>query len=415
MRQSDNLSYAQPNVQTKERTLLNKFALPTKGEVFENAVGLYPYFKPIQQSEGPEVMMEGRSIIMAGSNNYLGLASHPKVKEAAIKAVEKYGTSCSGSRFLTGTLDLHLELEAKLAQFMGKEACLLFSTGYQTSQGVIQSLVSRGDYIFSDRDNHASIVIGNLIAKAAMNVSVCRYRHNDLRDLEAQLAKAPLEAGKLIVTDGVFSTSGAVAQLDEMYAIADRYNAVIAVDDAHAFGVIGEGGRGTASHFGLSNEIELTFCTFSKTLASIGGFVVGDRAIIEHLRCDSPALMFSASPTPASTASAMAALEVLEKEPYRVGMLQAKSHAVRNELQAMGYELLHGETSIISVKLPDEQIGAAMWQALFDAGVFVNLFLPPAVPKGAMLRTSIMCTHQESHLQKIVDTYKHVGKQLGVI
>src|SRR3989304_951336 len=259
-----------------------------------------------------------RSLIMAGSNNYLGLTADPRVKEAARKAIEKYGTGCSGSRYLTGTLDLHVELERRLAAFFGKEDCLLYSTGYQTAQGIIPTLVQRGEYVVSDKDNHACIVAGNLIAAGAAsyagakpNEAVVRYKHNDMKHLEAMISRLPLEAGKIIVSDGVFSTSGEIVDLPNMVRVARKYNARILIDDAHSVGVIGKGGRGTASHYGLENETDMTMGTFSKTFASLGGFVVGDRAVINYLKHTAPALIFSASPTPASVASAIAALGVL--------------------------------------------------------------------------------------------------------
>lgn len=231
--------------------------------------GVYPYFRPIQESEGPTVMMEGRKVVMAGSNNYLGLTAHPKVKEAAVKAIEKYGTSCSGSRFLTGTIDLHIELEEKIARFMGKEAALLFSTGFQAGQGVIQPLLNKGDYVLSDKDNHASIVAGNMLG-AAMNAQILRYKHNDMEDLERRLQSIPEKANRLIVTDGIFSALGSLARIDELKELAWRYNAEVLVDDAHGFGVMGEGGKGTVHYFNAQDEIDLIVCTFSKTLASLG-------------------------------------------------------------------------------------------------------------------------------------------------
>jgi len=267
------------------------------------AAGLYPYFHAIEESEGPVVQIEGRKIIMAGSNNYLGLTAHPKVKEAAIKAVQKYGTGCSGSRYLTGTLDLHVELERRLAIFMGKEDCLLYSTGFQTAQGIIPTLVEPGEFVVSDKDNHACIVAGNLIANGAGTLvdkdaqTVVRYKHNDMKHMETMISKLPLEVPKLIVSDGVFSTSGEILDLPNMVKVAKKYNARILVDDAHAVGVIGKGGRGTASHFNLENEVDMTMGTFSKTFASLGGFVVGDRSVINYLKHHAPALIFSASPT----------------------------------------------------------------------------------------------------------------------
>ena len=278
------------------------------------AAGFYPYFRAIEQNEGPVVKIEGREVIMAGSNNYHGLTTHPKVIESAQKALLKYGTGCSGSRYLTGTLDLHIELENKLAKFLNKESCLLYSTGYQTAQGIIPTLVNKGEYIVSDKDNHASIVAGTLMAKG-MLADLVRYKHGDINDLERVLKAIPLETGKLIATDGVFSTSGTVVELPEIVALCKKYNARLMVDDAHSLGVIGKGGRGTASYFGLDNEVDLIMGTFSKTLASLGGFVAGEERVINFLKHHSPALIFSASPTPSSVAAAIAALDILSSEP----------------------------------------------------------------------------------------------------
>jgi 8-amino-7-oxononanoate synthase len=391
--------------------IFSKCYKTTKADLLRNT-GIYPYFRTIQESEGPEVIMEGRKIVMAGSNNYLGLTTHPYVKEAAIRAIKQYGTSCSGSRFLTGTIDIHQKLENRLARFMGKESALLFSTGYQTSQGVLQALVGRNDYLLSDRDNHASIVAGTMLTYG----KVIRYHHNDMEDLEKQIQTIPQEAGKMIVTDGVFSTFGDIANLQKMQSIAERYNAQIVVDDAHAFGVIGDNGRGTAIHFGLNNRIDLTFCTFSKTLASLGGFVVGDSRVIDYLKHESPAFMFSASPTAASTATALAALDVLETEPDLVQKLKFNSNIIRKELQRMGYNVLDGETAIVPVMLYDDEKACKLWQGLYEEGVFVNVFMAPATPPGkAMLRNSLMASHKGEHLSRILTAYKRIGTRLGII
>jgi len=274
------------------------------------ALGVYPYFRPIEENEGPVVQIEGRKVIMAGSNNYLGLTAHPKVVEAAVKAVEKYGTGCSGSRYLTGTLDLHIELEERLAKFFNVESVLLFTTGYLTAQGVIPTLVGRNEYIISDKDNHACIIAGNLMAKGATG-NFLRYKHNDMDDLQRVIEKVPAEAAKFIVSDGVFSTGGEIVDLPRLNEIAKKHKARIMIDDAHSVGVIGKGGRGTASEFNLENEIDLTMGTFSKTFASLGGFVAGPERVINFIKHYSLALIFSASPTPASVAAALAALEVL--------------------------------------------------------------------------------------------------------
>lgn len=379
------------------------------------AAGFYPYFRPIEQNEGPVVKIEGREVIMAGSNNYHGLTTHPKVVEAAQKALLKYGTGCSGSRYLTGTLDLHIELEFKLAKFLNKESCLLYSTGYQTAQGIIPTLVNKGEYIVSDKDNHASIVAGTLIAKG-MLADLVRYKHGDLNDLERVLKAIPLDTGKLIATDGVFSTSGTIVELPEIVALCKKYNARLMVDDAHSLGVIGEGGRGTASHFGLDNEVDLIMGTFSKTLASLGGFVVGEAKVINYLKHHSPALIFSASPTPSSVAAAIAALEILSAEPERVVRLSNNAKKMREGLKALGFHVLDGITPVVPVILGNDLLTFQFWRKLFDAGVFVNAFVPPGVPQNlSMLRTSYMATHEEKHLNRILEVFGEIGKDMGVI
>ncbi|MBI4810315.1 MAG: pyridoxal phosphate-dependent aminotransferase family protein [Ignavibacteriales bacterium] len=379
------------------------------------AAGFYPYFRAIEENEGPVVQIEGRKIIMAGSNNYLGLTAHPKVKDAAVKAVEKYGTGCSGSRYLTGTLDLHYELEARLAKFMGKEACLLFSTGYQTAQGIIPTLVQRGEYVVTDKDNHACIVAGYMMAKGLF-ADFIRYKHNDIQDLERVISRLPLEAAKLIVTDGVFSTTGDIVDLPELVKVAKKYNARVLVDDAHAIGVIGKGGRGTASHFGLENEVDLTFGTFSKTFASLGGFVVGKERIVNYLKHHSPALIFSASPTPASVAAALAALDILEAEPERIDRLIRNADKMRNGFREIGFKIIEGKSAVVPVIVGDDMIAFKFWRELFDNGVFVNAFISPGVPPGLqMMRTSYMATHEDQHLDRILEVFKITGKKLGLI
>ncbi|MDD5361544.1 MAG: pyridoxal phosphate-dependent aminotransferase family protein [Ignavibacteria bacterium] len=379
------------------------------------AAGFYPYFRPIEQNEGPVVKIEGREIIMAGSNNYHGLTTHPKVIEAAQKALLKYGTGCSGSRYLTGTLDLHIELENKLAGFFGKEACLLYSTGYQTAQGIIPTLVNKDEYIISDKDNHASIVSGTLMAKGLM-AELVRYKHGDMKDLERVLKNIPLESSKLLATDGVFSTSGTIVDLPSIVALCKKYNARIMVDDAHSLGVIGIGGRGTASHFGLDNEVDLIMGTFSKTLASLGGFVVGEERVINFLKHHSAALIFSASPTPSSVAAAIAALKILIAEPERVDKLRRNAKKMRDGLKGLGFNVLDGITPVVPVILGDDVKVFHFWRKLFDNGVFVNAFVPPGVPQNlSMLRTSYMETHEDKHLDKILEVFEKIGKELGVI
>jgi len=380
------------------------------------AAGYYPDFRPIEANEGPEVIMGGRHVIMAGSNNYLGLTAHPKVKEAAIEAVRKYGTGCSGSRYLTGTLDLHVELEARLAKFHGTEDCLLFSTGYQTAQGIIPTLVQRGEYVVSDKDNHACIQMANM-QTVGMTAEVIRYKHNDMKHLESVISRLSPESGKLIVTDGVFSTSGELVDLPNLVAVAKKYNARILVDDAHATGVVGKGGRGTASHFNLENDVDMTMGTFSKTFASLGGFVVGTRSVINYLKHHAPALIFSASPTPASVASALAALTILEAEPERIEKLHWNAQYMRAGFKAQGFNVIGDpKTGIVPIIIGDTDATLVMCEELFQAGVFVNAFVRPGVPPGMeMLRTSYMASHEKVHLDRILEITAVVGKKLGVI
>lgn len=377
--------------------------------------GYYPYFRAIEENEGPVVRIEGREIIMAGSNNYLGLTADPRVKEAAIKATEQFGTGCSGSRYLTGTVRLHEEMEAEMADFMGKEACLLFSTGYQTAQGVIPTLVNRGDYVISDKDNHACIVAGNLMAKGAFG-DVARYKHNEMSDLERQLARLPESAGKLIVTDGVFSTSGEIVELPQMIELAKRYGARVMVDDAHGLGVIGKGGRGTASYFGLDDATDMTMGTFSKSLASLGGWVVGEERVINYIKHTAPALIFSASPTPASVAAALTALRIMRAEPERIDRLIDNANYLRTGFTSMGYRIIDGKTGIVPVIIGDDTLTFIFWRRLFDAGVFVNAFISPGVMPGLqMMRTSVMATHERSHLDRILELFEDIGTEMGLL
>jgi len=379
------------------------------------ALGVYPYFRPIEENEGPVVQIEGRKIIMAGSNNYLGLTAHPKVVQAAVKAVEKYGTGCSGSRYLTGTLDLHIELEERLAKFFNAEAVLLFSTGYQTAQGVIPTLVGRNEYIVSDKDNHACIIAGNLMAKGALGNFV-RYKHNDMDDLERVIQKVPANAAKLIVSDGVFSTGGEIVDLPRLNEIAKKHKARIMIDDAHSVGVIGKGGRGTASEFNLEKEIDLTMGTFSKTFASLGGFVAGPERVINFIKHFSLALIFSASPTPSSVAAALAALDILEKEPERVQKLISNANYMRKNLKEKGFNVIEGRTAIVPVIVGNDELAFKMWRMLYDSGVFVNVFIAPGVPEGRqMMRTSYMATHEKEHLDEILHLFEKAGKAIGLI
>ena len=376
------------------------------------AAGLYPYFKPITASEGSVVKIEGKEVIMAGSNNYLGLTNDPRVVEAAQKAVGEYGTGCTGSRYLNGTLDLHLELEEKLAQFMRKEACVLFSTGYQTNEGSIQTIAGRNDIIFSDKDNHACIVVGTLCS----NAKTVRYQHNDMSQLRKLLEKEDPNMGKLIVSDGVFSMSGRLANVPELIKLANEFGARLYLDDAHAIGVIGEGGRGSASSFGLLDKVDLVSGTFSKSFASLGGFLVGDKPVIEYVRHFSPAHIFSASMPPANVATVLKSLEILQEEPWRLKRLQEISNYMRSGLRELGFNVWSSQTPIIPVVIGEIMQCFRFWRDLFEAGVYVNAVVPPAVPKGqSLVRTSYMATHTDDHLDRILEAFRKVGIKNGII
>lgn len=379
------------------------------------AAGLYPYFRPVEENEGPVVQIEGRKIIMAGSNNYLGLTAHPEVKAAAINAIEKYGTGCSGSRYLTGTISLHVELEKRLAAYLGTEDVLLFSTGYQTALGVISALVQKGEYVISDKENHACIINGCLLAKGGFAEFV-RYKHNDMEDLDRVLSRIPADAGKLVVTDGVFSVSGELVNLPDLLTVAKKHGARVLVDDAHATGVVGKGGRGTASYYDLVNETDMTMGTFSKTFASLGGFVAGPERVMNYIKHHSPALIFSASPTPASVASALAALDILEREPERIDRLIANADKMRKGFADMGFHVIDSETGIVPVVVGDAELAMVFWKKLYDKGVFVNAFIPPGVPPNmSMMRTSYMATHEDEHLDAILNVFNEVGLELGLL
>ncbi len=398
----------------KEVDLFEKcFSFTRADEV--KAAGLYPYFHPIEENEGPVVQVEGKSMLMAGSNNYLGLTAHPEVKEAAVKAIEKYGTGCSGSRYLTGTLDLHIELEERLAKFLGLESVLLFSTGYQTALGVISTLAMKGDCVISDKENHACIVNGAMLAKGGF-AEFKRYKHNDMEDLEAVLKTIPERAGKFVVSDGVFSVTGEIVNLPELIRVSRKYGARVLVDDAHAVGVIGKGGRGTASHFDCIEETDMVMGTFSKTFASLGGFVAGPERVINYLKHHSPAIIFSASPTPASCAATLAALDILERHPELVDKLIANADYMRRGFASSGYHVIESQTAIVPVVVGEVEAAFLTWRKLFDRGVFVNAFIPPGVPPNmSMMRTSYMSSHEKVHLDKILEVFEITGKELGLL
>jgi len=376
---------------------------------------LYPYFRPIERNDGTRAIINGREIIMAGSNNYLGLLSDPRVREAAEKAIHQYGTGCTGSRFLNGTLDIHIDLEERLARFMGREACVLFSTGYMTNQGVIQAIAGKGDIIFSDKDNHACIVAGTQVSLA----DTIRFQHNETERLALFLEKAQRErpdAGKLIVSDGVFSMSGTIARVPELVELAESYGAALMLDDAHAVGVIGPGGHGSAAHFGLEKRVHLTTGTFSKSFASLGGFCVGDLDVIEYIRHTSSTHIFSASMPPANVATVLACLQILEEEPERVERLWHISDYMRNGFRNAGLNVWTSQTPIIPVVAGDMQTCFKIWRDLLEEGVFVNAVVPPAVPTGqSLLRTSYMATHTDDELDFILDAFTSVGRKYGIV
>lgn len=395
----------------KKNDIFNKAYNFTKAEEVKE-MGLYPYFKPLQATDGTVVKIDGREVIMAGSNNYLGLTNDPRTIQAAQEVIASYGTGCTGSRYLNGTLDLHLELEEKLAEFLQKEACVLFSTGYQTNEGSIQILAGRNDIIFSDKDNHACIVAGTQLS----NAKTVRYRHNDMDQLRSLLEKADPDAGKLIVSDGVFSMSGMIAKVPELVQLAREFDARLYLDDAHAIGVIGEGGRGSASNFGLLDEIDLITGTFSKSFASLGGFIVGEREVIDYIRHQSPAHIFSASMPPANVATVLKALEILQEEPWRLQRLERISDYMRQELKAMGFNVWTSQTPIIPVVIGDMMDCFRFWKDLFEEGVYVNAVVPPAVPMNqALVRTSYMATHTDEHLERVLTAFRKVGIRHGVI
>lgn len=373
--------------------------------------GLYPYFIPLTENEGNEAVYQGHRLIMCGSNNYLGLTTHPKVRQAAIEAIERYGTSCTGSRFLNGTLELHEQLEEELAEWVGMPAALVFSTGMQVNLGTISSLVTKGDYVVLDKDDHASIVDGACLSRGTRK----RYKHQDMWDLERVLANIPLESGKLVVVDGLFSMEGDIASLPEIIPLCKKYNARLMVDDAHAIGVIG-GGRGTAAHFGVTDDVDLIMSTFSKSFASLGGFIAGQQEVIHYIKHFARSLIFSASIPPSNAASALAALQVMREEPERIERLLNNAAYMRAGFKQLGFDIGNSETPVVPIIIGNDQLTFYTWKLLFDNGVFVNPVISPAVAPGRqMLRTSYMASHTKEHLDKVLEKFKQVGKQVGLI
>ena len=373
--------------------------------------GVYPYFRMIESQQDPVVTMGGREVVMCGSNNYLGLTSHPKVKEAAIEAIRKYGTGCAGSRFLNGTLDIHVELEEKLARFFRKEDALVFATGYQTNLGVLSTVVGRGDVAISDRLNHASIVDGLRLSHG----EVKKFKHNDMEDLDRVL-EGTRDRNKMVVVDGVFSMEGDISPLDQIVALRKKHEFGFMVDDAHGVGVLGKTGRGTAEHFGVEDDVDIIMGTYSKSLATIGGFVVASADIIKYLKHLSRSLIFSASLAPALVAAVSTALDIIDQEPERRERLWSNTNKMMEGFRSYGFDIGEAASPIIPVVVGDDMLAFQMSLMLQEEGVFSNPVVSPATPPGrALIRTSYMATHTDEHLDRVLDAFVKVGKQLGLI
>ncbi|HVO75579.1 MAG TPA: pyridoxal phosphate-dependent aminotransferase family protein [Ignavibacteriaceae bacterium] len=376
------------------------------------ALGLYPFFIPLENNEGNEITIDGKKFIMIGSNNYLGLTNHPKVKEAAIKAIEKYGSACTGSRFLNGTLDLHIELEEKLSKFVGKESALVFSTGYQTNLGTVTSLVKKDDVVIMDKEVHASIIDAVYLAKSNKHINPRFYKHNNMDELELILCGCPRQQPKILIVDGIFSMSGDIAPLAIITSLCKKYNCRIMVDDAHSIGVLGKG-RGTAAHFGCNDDVDLIMGTFSKALASLGGFIAGKKEVIHWIQHVARSFIFSASLPPSNLASVMAALEVIEDEPERVERVNVISAYVRNELRDAGYNIGNSKTPIVPIIIGDQFKAIQAWELLFRNNIYTNVAIPPAVsPSKSLLRTSYIATHTDAQIDKVLTLFKKLKQNI---
>jgi 8-amino-7-oxononanoate synthase len=383
----------------------------TKAEEVK-ALGLYPYFKPISESEDTVVVIEGQRRLMLGSNNYLGLTHHPKVLEAASRALHTYGSGCTGSRFLNGSLDLHVQLEQALAEFLGKDDCIVFSTGYGANLGMISGILGRNEVVFLDKQDHASIVDG---AKLSFGITE-RFAHQDYETLERLLQKHDPSRGRLVVVDGVYSMEGDIADIPELVRLCQKYNAALAVDDAHALGVLGPQGDGTGAHFGLQDEVDIIVGTFSKTLASVGGFIASSERVINFLRHNSRPFIFTAALPPANTAGVLAALEVMRQEPWRRERLWHNTRRLAQGLRSLGYDIGPTRTPIVPVLIGPLDRTLIMWRRMYDAGVFTNPVVPPAVPQAqCRLRTSLMATHTDEQIDLCLDAFARIGKELGAI
>lgn len=390
------------------REKLAKYDAPQKAK----AAGIYPYFREIDSDQDTEVYIEGKKVLMFGSNSYLGLTNHPKVKEAAIDAIKKYGTGCAGSRFLNGTLDIHVNLEKRLAEFVGKEDAITFSTGFQVNLGVVSCMTGREDYIIWDELNHASIIEGQRLSYSTK----LKYKHNDMESLEKQLQKCEPDRIKLIVMDGVFSMEGDIANLPEIVRLAKKYNANIMVDEAHSLGVLGKNGRGTCDHFGVTKDVDLIMATFSKSLASLGGFIAADKDTINYLRHNTRTYIFSASCTPASIAATNAALDIMLNEPERIDKLWELTNYALDGFRNMGCEIGHTSTPIIPLFIRDNDLTFLIVRELFDEGIFVNPVVTPAVaPQDTLIRFSLMATHTKEQLNIALEAIQKIFKKHNLI
>lgn len=376
------------------------------------AKGVYPYFRCIDSEQDTEVVMSGRKVLMFGSNSYLGLTNHPRIKEAAIEAVRKYGTGCAGSRFLNGTLDIHLQLENELADFVGKDEALVYSTGFQVNLGVLSCLTGRRDTILCDELDHASIVDGRRLSFS----TVRKFRHNDMEHLERELERCEPGTIKLIVVDGVFSMEGDIANLPEIVRLKEKYNASIFVDEAHGLGVLGNMGRGTCDHFGVTKDVDLIMGTFSKSLATIGGFVAGDKEVINYIRHNARSYIFSASNTPAATAAAIEALHIIKEEPERLENLWKVTNYALENFRALGFEIGATSTPIIPIYIRDTEKTFMVTKMLWDEGIFINPVVPPACsPQDTLIRFSLMATHTKEQVDRALEGMSRVFKSLGIL
>lgn len=374
--------------------------------------GVYSFFRVVESAQDPEVVIGGRRLLMLGSNNYLGLTNDPRVKEAAIDAIRKYGSGCAGSRFLNGTLDLHVRLEERLAEFMRKEAAVIFATGFQVNLGAISCLVGKGDTVYLDKQDHACIIDGARLSFG----EISKFRHNDMGDLRRQMKNDVDAKGRLIVVDGVFSMEGDVAPLPELVALAREFEAALMVDDAHGIGVLGRTGRGTAEHFGLEEEVDLIMGTFSKSMASVGGFIAGDATVIDYIKHRARSMIFSAAPPPASVAAAFATLEIMDREPERRERLWQNTRFFAEGLRSQGFDTGESQTPVVPVVVGEDLAALRMVQRLHEEGVFVNCVLSPATPPGrALIRTSLMATHTREQLSRALEVIGRVGREVGVL